>query len=344
MNYFGKIIFVLWFLGSICSSAYGAEHCGPGAIDPDNDGWGWENGASCVVVPVCTAAAIDPDFDGWGWENNATCLVSGSTLTPGTSVETAADLPLDTSITLPAPKRFESYFYQFELAAQSSVSVLLDHANEDFFPTMSLLDDSGSSIVSSENILSRCLQPGTYRLEVRVFSYALSDPKYHTMGVFTDGENCAAAVVELEDSDAKWHVADDGSIFVFRDNRIQKLDGTGTINWESSVQFDELRDLLMLDDGSVLVLSNGISYLNAQGNPVWGPHELIDGFNKLYASSDLVLVRRFDEINALNIKNSGAFEWSYTIKGGASNLVVTDDGRIILEREDGVTVLEVNEL
>jgi len=61
-------------------------NCGSGAIDPDGDGWGWENNASCRMVsgsggnyPNCGSGAIDPDGDGWGWENNASCrMVSGS--------------------------------------------------------------------------------------------------------------------------------------------------------------------------------------------------------------------------------------------------------------------------
>ena len=86
--------------------------CTAAAIDPDGDGWGWENNASCLVAgsapaqgapwcdegssppglevggtcyPVCTAAAIDPDGDGWGWENNASCLVAGSPPAQGAS-------------------------------------------------------------------------------------------------------------------------------------------------------------------------------------------------------------------------------------------------------------------
>ncbi|MEM9456177.1 MAG: carbohydrate-binding domain-containing protein, partial [Myxococcota bacterium] len=82
--------------------------CGAGAVDPDGDGWGWENDASCIVdgsspamgatpcgdqdpaptsdgievggtcFAVCGAGAIDPDGDGWGWENDASCIVDGS--------------------------------------------------------------------------------------------------------------------------------------------------------------------------------------------------------------------------------------------------------------------------
>ncbi len=64
-------------------------NCASAASDPDGDGWGYENGVSCLVVADMTAgmmgpmycangAASDSDGDGWGWENNASCLVEGS--------------------------------------------------------------------------------------------------------------------------------------------------------------------------------------------------------------------------------------------------------------------------
>ena len=65
------------------------------ASDPDGDGWGWENAASCIVtedsspekptdilIPrnrayaLCSDESVDPDNDGWGWENNQTCQVA----------------------------------------------------------------------------------------------------------------------------------------------------------------------------------------------------------------------------------------------------------------------------
>ncbi|MEU4215632.1 GDSL-type esterase/lipase family protein [Actinoplanes sp. NPDC026623] len=73
----------------------GYPYCVNGSSsDPDGDGWGWENNASCVVrgskadpgassggtapngYPYCAnGSSSDPDGDGWGWENNASCVV-----------------------------------------------------------------------------------------------------------------------------------------------------------------------------------------------------------------------------------------------------------------------------
>ncbi len=58
--------------------------CESSASDVDGDGWGWENGASCIVSAggasdgfvACNTTDSDPDGDGWGWENNNSCVVS----------------------------------------------------------------------------------------------------------------------------------------------------------------------------------------------------------------------------------------------------------------------------
>ena len=71
----------------------GFPYCCNASSDPDGDGWGWENGQSCVVnpnastgtstgcgtapngYPYCCDASSDLDGDGWGWENGQSCVV-----------------------------------------------------------------------------------------------------------------------------------------------------------------------------------------------------------------------------------------------------------------------------
>jgi len=65
------------------------------ATDPDGDGYGYENGKSCLVgviaddgaesqpdsvtmFPACTSDATDPDGDGYGYENGKSCLVAST--------------------------------------------------------------------------------------------------------------------------------------------------------------------------------------------------------------------------------------------------------------------------
>ena len=77
----------------LAPSAPGWPVCQSAASDPDGDGHGWEQNASCLVANsseseigdigsadtggtiVCESAASDSDGDGWGWENSQSCLV-----------------------------------------------------------------------------------------------------------------------------------------------------------------------------------------------------------------------------------------------------------------------------
>jgi len=71
--------------------------CSSASVDPDGDGFGWENNQTCLVnsgsannsssasnssvsgFPVCRLASSDPDGDGYGFENNGSCIVTGDT-------------------------------------------------------------------------------------------------------------------------------------------------------------------------------------------------------------------------------------------------------------------------
>ncbi len=61
----------------------GLHQCIGRNSDPDGDGYGFENGRSCLSnandtdsgVPVCLSLGSDPDGDGFGYENNSSCRV-----------------------------------------------------------------------------------------------------------------------------------------------------------------------------------------------------------------------------------------------------------------------------
>lgn len=79
------------------STSASTPNCTSASSDPDGDGYGWENNASCIAsvqsdtgtatapqpasstLPVCQSANSDPDGDGYGWEQNASCRINGST-------------------------------------------------------------------------------------------------------------------------------------------------------------------------------------------------------------------------------------------------------------------------
>ncbi len=70
----------------------GVNFCSSAASDPDGDGWGWEQNASCRIdsaansstttpatgVMFCESASSDSDGDGWGWEQNVSCRIDNS--------------------------------------------------------------------------------------------------------------------------------------------------------------------------------------------------------------------------------------------------------------------------
>jgi hypothetical protein len=79
------------------SNGNAATHpsCQLAASDPDGDGYGWENNATCIIdsstdtgststdnpgsgaggLAACIDASSDPDGDGYGWENGTSCRV-----------------------------------------------------------------------------------------------------------------------------------------------------------------------------------------------------------------------------------------------------------------------------
>lgn len=75
---------------SLVSSIFQQEYpiCEDPNSDADGDGWGWENGESCIVqqleapngYPYCKLSSTDSDGEGWGWENEASCVIRGSTV------------------------------------------------------------------------------------------------------------------------------------------------------------------------------------------------------------------------------------------------------------------------
>ena len=58
----------------------GFPACASASSDTNNDGWGWENNATCRVISSTSAnnasTCDDPDGDGWGWNGSSSCRVS----------------------------------------------------------------------------------------------------------------------------------------------------------------------------------------------------------------------------------------------------------------------------
>jgi hypothetical protein len=98
------------------SAGNGRPVCRLANSDSDGDGYGWENGQTCIVGtsgetapegeegdqntvpvsarPICSSASVDSDGDGYGWENNQSCTVvdagddASETLSPSGAIAT----------------------------------------------------------------------------------------------------------------------------------------------------------------------------------------------------------------------------------------------------------------
>ncbi len=54
--------------------------------DSNGDGWGWENGQSCIITTAPAALpCVDSDGDGYGWDGLNTCTVNAPAPTPATA-------------------------------------------------------------------------------------------------------------------------------------------------------------------------------------------------------------------------------------------------------------------
>jgi len=86
---------------------YAASACLDPASDPDGDGWGFENGQSCVVAPATQSTSsvgdgtdphcidTDPPGDGWGWNGSTACQI-GSTSADSNNAASGAAECIDT--------------------------------------------------------------------------------------------------------------------------------------------------------------------------------------------------------------------------------------------------------
>lgn len=98
-----RLTYLLLCFALSSGDSFSAPLCQHGNSSVDTNGWGWENGASCVapgstaaasVTPQCSASVVDPDGDGWGWEAGQSCTVSGSSPSHGNAaVDLASATP-----------------------------------------------------------------------------------------------------------------------------------------------------------------------------------------------------------------------------------------------------------
>ena len=96
-----RLTYLFLCLALFSGESFSTPVCQHSNSNIDANGWGWENGASCVaagstaaasvasvngicangtsgsVPPQCSASVVDFDGDGWAWEAGRSCIVSG---------------------------------------------------------------------------------------------------------------------------------------------------------------------------------------------------------------------------------------------------------------------------
>jgi hypothetical protein len=227
---------------SFSSVSLAVEVCGANAVDPDNDGWGWENGASCRVTivdrpepPMCTGVDSDPDGDGWGWENGASCRV-GQHVGPGDSFETAGLVQMDGAIS-GTIVGVSQHYYRFEVT--TSVGVKLD-ANFNFSGSLELYVSDGSIRLLDTYYYSDdpegCLQPGTYYLVLDRRYIDTANSVDYTVSVSTNSLSCVEPQVEYDlPVPDLVKIDDSGNVYWYGweydafDSALSKRDTTGAV-------------------------------------------------------------------------------------------------------------------
>jgi len=94
-----SISFVLAVSTVFIPTSVSAMECSSAVVDPDGDGWGYENNQSCTMAtgfPVCSATAIIGN-GGWGFENGRSCRVGGNTSGNSASNNSGNSYPTCTS-------------------------------------------------------------------------------------------------------------------------------------------------------------------------------------------------------------------------------------------------------
>lgn len=227
--------------------------CGPTATDPDNDGWGWENGETCVfgalapATPQCVSPDADLDGDGWGWENGDSCIVPVASVVPtGTATPTCtapnADVDGDgwgfengnsclapgfqPGIGITTPIQLDTAFgatitgldthnYSFDVANPVAISIDTDFIFGNSLEVR-ISDDAASTVPGFDYYqpAPACLAPGSYTLSVSRIYIDTSNTLDYSVTLRSLAATCVTPVTTIQNSSYGEYILDDnGNIF-----------------------------------------------------------------------------------------------------------------------------------
>jgi hypothetical protein len=337
------------------SAAVASELCQLPDSDTDNDGWGWENGASCIVdssllreaPPVCEQPASDPDNDGWGWENNASCVVEtvGSGTAPATDIAAAATAAIGETLSATLSEDEPMHWYAFDVVnADYAFTLTASNATREQYFYATLENSNGTEqaywsidIGASENML--CLTPGRYFFSVNWSGFPDEISTYE-LALSRTELRCESPEYTFETSSTDaFTTTADGYAYLRPDNTLAAVSSTGQQLWTLALDFDYVDFIESV--GNTLYVSNSqrIHAVSATGDRLW---TYPDDDRNLYlqslvATENAVYVAHSSGLVALDL--NGREQWLLPTPSGVRDIEIGADGTVYVQGYDSVSVI-----
>ncbi|MEM7256053.1 MAG: carbohydrate-binding domain-containing protein [Pseudomonadota bacterium] len=331
--------------------------CSSDAVDPDGDGWGWENNASCRVealeptmTPICESADSDPDGDGWGWENNQSCMVSmgdphpdpgpdpeppTGNSPPGSDFATAGLVALNAPID-GLMQSVAVHYYRFVVDQPIAVAVDM---NDEYSVEYLIVDNSSRRYFGrfsfEQNV---CLVPGDYYL-ILSNDFNAGNAVSYTATLRTADVPCTVPTLQQAlGNEVSLYLSSNADLYTYNrsDDTLSRRAADGSIIWETTA--DQVDRVETLPDGSVLVMNYGtITKLDAMGETLWIAINSADPAS-FSIGNIAVVYAEFTSIYSTDL-NDGSLRWRYDIDENdyiqSGKLVATQDGRVVVATGDG---------
>jgi hypothetical protein len=324
--------------------------------DTDNDGWGWENGASCIAdasllrepPPVCEQPTSDPDNDGWGWENGVSCMVetTGSGTAPATDIGAAATAAIGETLSATLNEDESVHWYAFDIVdTGTAFAMTASDATQQHFLEARLQDGDGREqaywsidIDSAENLV--CLTPGRYFLSVAWFGYPDEGLTYELALNRTELQ-CESPEYTFETyySEDAFTTTADGYAYVRPDNTLVAVSSTGLQLWTLDLDFDFVDKIDVLGNTLYLSSSQQIHAVSTDGERLWTypDDERVLYLAEFLVTEDTLYVVQDYALVALDL--NGREQWLVPISSGVQDVEVGADGTIYVQDYNSVSVI-----
>ena len=332
--------------------------------DPDRDGWGWENDASCVVSPatlrqpppICESDTSDSDNDGWGWENDASCKVQvatdgGEYPAPGTTVANATNVAVGTTLQATL-KAGDVHWYSVDIVDTQFAFEVASSSGDPADFIDATIEDSSGYIVGGITIYggdSRstplCLSPGRHYISVSSFPELVEQPVYK-LSVNDTGLRCLQPELPIQTDNYTEAFATiaGGIVYTSADNDLIAITHDGQLLWEVENVLDFFISNIVVGDDQMIYAYNGgeIAAVTPAGDPQW-TYRMKDGqFIDHVAVDSRGIYLLADFRNVIGLDLNGTEQWiapdiSF---GGANTILIGDDGTLYLHGYNSIAVLQ----